>query len=790
MNLLMAIRIDGYKVFLPKDPLKRSSWVRDITAQERVVMPVVVPGELEDCFDSSLDPFENPVSFFTGPKGVGKSTFLLLKRSLIEGADRETGPAFKDIKCLPEGIYGHAFVAAQNSSSESLAFENPALLGQYSEAVMWELVWTFLFSLFIIQAEITRINTSQAIGAQRQRTDDARDPAQAGKARDFAIPDEARQLIGIASDEEINGKDFWRYLKRIVLESGATKARLKDIYEKQLLRLVRQAVVHHRYCLFLDAIDEHLKDERNERLLRSVHFPDRAARDPEDEPAEEVRNYDVWANAQTSLLGAGSKLYYDSDRRIKLYSSLRSEAYHSMKGGVAEQQRGEYCAQIHYEQRHLKVIAHANILVDETKWNGKAIKPDYDPNGKPLKTEHDQSEANTQLVAQSLESFFGRDSSNINETGKRESWIDCMIRHTMERPRELMLIGMNMGKKQCPSLATMNPEQRLDLIQAQARTIVKDFLEFLGDPLLWSDLESILGQVSSNVLTHQELEDVSNDVALATAYRLMHPFCRLHALGLLGSIEKADTGKPMQRFDFHAVDVRGSLEESLPAASPYYLLHPLLHCLAKGMSKKRAYHMEQQCFIGHGLPWKDVKSASRIVVSRQVDTVRVEFNGRPIMGPGIASELDRLRDMRDRRIFNRSRRFELPNRRASVFLLTCLLTMYTNETSKVAKDEFLTILKKMTATGIVASMLPYESNGQAAQRQSGKRTHTADTMVAIWEEIHNDYYVMTEIRSHLRAHIGDGVLLSFSLDGDSGIVTATGFSGAEISVRGFADGLS
>jgi hypothetical protein len=764
-------------------------------------MPVVIPGELEDCFDSSLDPFENPLSFFTGPKGVGKSTFILLKRSLIEGADREPGPAFKDIKCLPEGSEGRAFGAAQNSVSESLAFDSPALLGQYSEAVMWELVWTFLFSLFVVQAEINRINASQAIGAQRQRNDETRDLPQVGKTRDFAIPDEARKLIGIGPDEDINNKDFWRYLKRVILESGTTKARLKDIYEKQLLSLVRQSTYHHRYCIFLDAIDEHLTDERNVRLLRSVHYTPHGLAQ---ETSDKVRNYDVWANAQTSLLGAAAKLYYDSGRRIKLYSSLRSEAYHSMRGGVAEQQRGEYCAQIHYEQRHLRAIAHANILVDETRWNGRQIKPDYDVNGKLIKADHEQDGANAQLVAQSLESFFGQGSENINDTGKRESWIDCMIRHTMERPRELMLIGMNIGKRQCPGLATMNAEQRLDLIQAPARIIVRDFLEFLGEPLGWSDLECILGQVSGNVLTHQEVADISTAVAITTRNHVHQPFCRLHALGLLGSIEKSDTGKAMQRFDFHAIGLRGSLEESLPEASPYYLLHPLLHCLAKGMSKKRAYHVEQRCFIGHGLPWKYVKSTSRIVIDRQLDHVRVEFNGRPLMGPNIARELDELRSTRDRKIFNRTRRFQNPNRRASVFLLTCLLTMYTNESSKVAKDEFFAVLKKLIDTRVVLAMLPYESNGQKPQQQkrskhksfeppalaSGKRAHTSETMAAIWDEIHNDYYVLTEIRGHLREQIGDDVLLTYSMDGNEGIVMSTGFDGSEISVVGFADGLS
>lgn len=790
---LLVTKLNGCTVFLPEEKAARQVWKAAPSRTDGPSMPVVIPGGLGPCFDPAVDAFDDETSIFVGPKGMGKSTLLTLKRALIEGEVSNTTPVAKDIKCLPDRNFSGttAFHAPQGELDE-LRFLTAKEQGQFSVESMWESVWCFLFGAYILQAENDRTSASRLMANRRTNDDDKF--LDSDKEKDSLsseiVPSTVKAIVGLSAESRLESNDFWRYLRRIV-KSGTSQKALAEIYEEKIMPALRIAVKANRYCIFLDAIDEQLKDAEGQQLLRLVHKRRIArkaapAEDIDDPAQKEARNYDIWAGAQLSLIGTADKLLHDTNGKVRLYTSMRSEAFHSYVGGQAIGQLVS-CCQIEYDPHRLKTIVAANVLVDMDLHNKANI--DFSKNVKNSD--------------QQVEKFFGSDNYVVGN-GTHESWIACMLRQTMWRPRELMLIGANISLDKCSTLSELTAEQKLTLIGIPTHQILDDFTKFLG--VAWPPyiVEDVLPQIKSNVLTPSDIAEIAESLKTKTNGDIAHPFCRLYSLGLIGVVERTETGQQIQKFDFLAVDKQGALDEGLPGNSPYFLVHPLLQRriqMIPSASRQVKYHPMPAHVIGHLESWSDPETSVLCEISKTNSVVQITINGIVVVGAGVASALEnRLSKARkqDRKAVAAAKRFEKIGNQPTLFFLLILYCLYSNKNKFVSYSQFESSISDLQTAGWIPKVLAREKRqvkgavvvnhasknsdvpgNQTAQTESGKPL-VSEAMTLVWDGLKDNPHVLREIREHLKKVIGQGMVFKYIHEAESNRETLIGIHSVDI----------
>jgi hypothetical protein len=797
---LLVSNIKGCRIFVLEDVSQRRAWIADTSSVNQVKMPIVIPGALSRSFDPKGDPFEDEAAIFIGPKGMGKSTLLVLKRALIEGAVVDSRKPSKVIKCLPDNDFSEATAfRASRSKSGEIRFESPRELGQYSLQSMWEAVWCFLFASFVVQAHADRIASNRQIGSKVTVDEDKENLSKdtAGIAFD-GFNTSVKQTLGLSFKQRLEYSDFWTYLIRIV-KAGISEKTLMDQYEEHLLPLMRNAVKASRYCLFLDAIDEQLRDEKGQQLLRAVHH-DHVHDDLENVQTQTVqRNYDIWANAQLSLIGVVDKLWHDSDSNVRLYTSMRSEAYHSYRGGQAKGQLSETCRMLEYGDHQLLMIGAVNVFVDlqlHDKYTFNFASPTTDGHTK------------------AIESFFGSQGYAVSPKQK-EGWLASIVRQTMGRPREIMLIGSNISLDNCPTFSEMSTEEKFLKLREPGIKILEDFTNFLGVTAWPASFDKhLLPRLKTNVLTSEEIQRIADEFKQVTQDELEHPFCRLYSLGLLGTVEESETGKRVQRFDFSTVEKRGSLNQGLPRNnSPYFLLHPLLSRRVEevpALARLVKYQPDSGIIIGHMVPWKDPADSVECEMRLDNSLLQISIGDAIVLGKGSALwQADRLNrlNLKDKAAHYRARRFEKIGNRASVFFAVIIyaLSKVTSDTvNRAAFDNALLELKEARwipiylskeTTGNLNLNASSSSTGQIQKngiKELGVSPEDGKAIVkgtqSIWENLHVNDWVLREIERHLLESLGRKISFVFSQrDGEryEPKISVFGISSRAITITGF-----
>jgi len=632
---------------------------------------------------------------------------------------------------------------------------------------MWESVWCFIFSAFVLQAEADRTAASRSVGSRHSSGEDRGLDDSSDKTSHVPeiVPETVKAILGLAPDGRLESNDFWRYLRHIV-KSGTSQKTLAEIYESEILPNLRHAVRANRYCIFLDAIDEQLKDADGHQLLRAVHQK-RATTNSEDKTEagenypRESRNYDIWAGAQLSLIGVVDKLLHDTYGKVKLFTSMRSEAFHSYDGGQMMGQLAS-CCQIEYDPHRLATIVTANVLVD-LDLHSKAN----------INFAHDVKASD-----EYVKKFFGG-LDYLVDIGRHENWIDCVLRQTMGRPRELMHVGSSISIERCPTLSDMTLEQKLVRIGMPADKILDDFTKFLG--VAWPPYieEAVLPRIKSNVLTSTDIQEIALALHAKSNGDIAHPFCRLYSLGLIGVVEKTDTGNLIQRFDFSAVDKQGALDEGLPGNSPYFLVHPLLQRRIQSIPSVRRqvqYHPIQGQVIGHLQPWADPQMRVRCEINKLNGSVQIEIDGKVVLGPGVASGLAlrlSLSKTVDRKAQARARRFEKMGNQPSIFLLTLLFTLAKAPDNYITQVDYVRSLVRLQEEGWIPRLLAREKRSkevdrspdtdEAYARDVGKpQPHAVDAMKAVWEALDTNDYVLRAVSKHLKEVLGTSITFRYA----------------------------
>src|SRR3954454_13427285 len=309
------------------------------------------------------------------------------------------------------------------------------------------------------------------------------------------------------------------------------------------------------------------------------------------------RNKDsrIWIVGQLGICRAIRELL-GVNPHIKIFASIRKEAFNNLD---------------YYDRNAINISS----LVVQLHYSGDELSRIIDKNIAFMRRDDLVQPKGMTPIAR----FIGASNIRIVNpiTKKSELFYDFVLRHTLYRPRDLMLIG---GKIARIRAAERTQERLRAAVDQAASEIVQHYLaEMRGfievpDRLLFS-------LIPTNVLERRDLRRIANTYAAKMKSREPegfdeHPFCALYRLGLLGVVRRSREQKDVQIFrQPHDIE---KTNLTLPAER-LFLIHPALDDIIAQQSGDyvRAFHTYN--VIGHRRRWHEgsiVKCPPKFRVSR------------------------------------------------------------------------------------------------------------------------------------------------------------------------------
>ncbi|MFM7649255.1 MAG: toll/interleukin-1 receptor domain-containing protein [Cyanobium sp.] len=216
--------------------------------------------------------------------------------------------------------------------------------------------------------------------------------------------------------------------------------------------------------------------------------------------------------------------------------------------------------------------------------------------------------------APSLGHFVGMHTVADEAGMEREDVFQHLLRHTLGRPRDLIMICAELSRGRSELDA---PRLREIVREISGRNVVSNvfhemavFLRSLVDAKARGRL---FGLIPWNVLTRSELEAICCEFnglgpESAASFRdlqstLEHPFCELFNCGLIGTVQDDPAGRVTRQQFKQPHDIVDCLEGCLPRAD-YYLIHPALESLIERQRAAAGYQSFRWIVVGQRCPWR------------------------------------------------------------------------------------------------------------------------------------------------------------------------------------------
>jgi hypothetical protein len=295
----------------------------------------------------------------------------------------------------------------------------------------------------------------------------------------------------------------------------------------------------------------------------------------------------LWAMAQCTLVSAALELN-DANSHVKVYCTIRHEAFLEMHRCDDRLQKIQGSTlQIIYTQPDYRKIFEKNIDL-------MAASDLVEPRAKDPMTR-----------------FVGARNTQMKHRVMRspQETFAFILRHTVYRPRDLMLIGQ--------AIADLRPEDRTDIELHRAvagatgkiaAALVTEMRAFFPIP----QLDVLARLIPRNALTATEIDDI-NQAYLATQKiervegMLEHsPMSVLYRIGLLGTIQRNFSELlPYQNFR-KPFEIDFDEGDGLPTTEEFYLIHPCLDQFILERSGARYDRdFEARNMVGEGLSWAE-----------------------------------------------------------------------------------------------------------------------------------------------------------------------------------------
>lgn len=510
---------------MSKPDQRKSYWPIEGAAHDDVSRGAIY---VDSNIASFLDYDRQPI--IIASKGMGKTLLLRSKKKVLE--DRREGKLI-----IPRG----------------LEYDEPKIFGDiprsyagFRKVAFWTDLWraSILFSIF--SHGYGHLLAPSPDGTSHERDQHTHENLVKDYVNQLATEDTFR--IPLLSDIERSASNNpSHYLGELLCRGLSSAEKLRR--NAHVLKSMSERLIHNGVYLFIDAFDQTLTE----------HFGD---------------DLDVWKSAQVGLVLASHYLNTEN-HHIKVYASIRQEAFAGYRGDHSEVIRGK-ALQLEYDQEDLRRMF--------------------------LKGVDQYSHLST------IEGLVGLSAVHNDVFNVDENPFSYIYRHSSGTPRSVMYFGQVLAKLGADGSEVERSKKVKDTVnRIAAQNILDDYLKgqraiFLTSLREDAAVRQFLGLVCSNVLNARAMGAISKEFAKTrgTPTAELHPFCELFNIGLLGT-HRADpvTLKLVQFFRRpHQFDWQ---QQHIIKPESVYFLHPALHAeLIDGNPK---YRINKRCLIGVDYPW-------------------------------------------------------------------------------------------------------------------------------------------------------------------------------------------
>jgi len=721
VHKLTYYRIEGHDVFVPARD--RRAWQTN-ASNNQIRSPIVIPNLWASIFSKNSNPFLDERSIFVGPKGVGKSTLLHTKRAVVEGWVKGFEKQPNTI-CLP---LQDEMLSFPSTGEQRIRVPSDSPQGKiYSLLEAWISLWRLLLATLVIQADLDR--RSRAVASVGRQQEDSLSRASAPQ-----LPAFLREVFQPPGGR-IEATDLVRCIDNVV-NKAMTEVQIRSIYDHEVLPMLRDIVKATKYCLFVDAMDETLQGDEGQlfNIIQNgwLQTPAQEQEDQSEQKLKFEQNYNVWTNAQAGLVLAANGLFNDTNHRLKVFSSIRSEALPAAARTMARAQLTT-CGQVDYSIDKLETIIRLNMAIDFEDTSGEKV---FSDDGTVTASALDKVERK----------FMGADGTYRpnSGTGGPRRWVSEMVRLSMERPREIMMIGQGICRSAAPNLSVMTDTEKIVALKKQLPDMLEQFLEFfVGDCVLEQFRDNLFPFIHSSTLQYGDLQMIEKE-ANQRGILIDHPLCKLYGLGLLGYVEQPrETLIPVQQFKCRIDgDVRVA-ELHLPRNAQHFLVHPALD--AKCSLSVTGYHNNEPCLIGNGLIWEG-KVAPReigLILTKLPTLSTITIDGMPIAGGKRSRRVTAPNEGRESRVATAKTR---PN----ILLMAWLLAMEMKQKDNVSGEMIIEAVEFLVQKGFIPMTLPNQRSTQSGKLQP-KTVAVFQDMAFSLNDSHN---VVIDVRKFLDQRCG------------------------------------
>jgi hypothetical protein len=344
----------------------------------------------------------------------------------------------------------------------------------------------------------------------------------------------------------------------------------------QAVLLPAYSQIHRPTAVFIDNIDEFFAHHITRRDGVSTYHG--------------VLEPSYWYHAQLGLVSA-IHLLRAQNPHAKVFAAIRIEAFNALKDRIPNAVNLlSQMSVIRYDREALAAIFRRNIELERHR---NLAAPDAkDP----------------------FERFLGPDSRALHHhfTGTVEPVEDYIWRHTLARPRDLMLIGERLAQRPA---SQRTPDAVRRIVSDAAREICRLYIGEISPHLCWFDEGMLFPLIRWNVLTRERLEAISQDYnRLALGHippepgdEYIHVFSDLYRAGLLGHVTgDARDGRRRQVFPTIAEDGHLTFQPNgvLPPGATY-LIHPVLGSYLQQATADFVRNVDTRNLVAPDAPWRD-----------------------------------------------------------------------------------------------------------------------------------------------------------------------------------------
>ncbi|MEW8024854.1 MAG: hypothetical protein AB2803_14290 [Candidatus Thiodiazotropha sp.] len=400
-------------------------------------------------------------------------------------------------------------------------------------------------------------------------------------------------LSSIFTSGQKTVQDFFsRFINNRSLFEKITRTYLTD-YLNPALKEVSGAVY-----IFIDNVDEFfLEHLENDQEYSSTY------------------NDELWYQSQYCLLTVGRELSQEC-RHIKLFSTIRREVFDRISSTMRGQYSDSICY-LEYSKKDLLEIFTKNILNED-------------------ESNLADSNAEDPIVA-----FFGVGTIYNTHVGTTEEIFDYLLRHTLQRPRELIQIGREISRINANDRIEKTIKNR---VNTQSCEIGRQYLSEISLHFKDAYFNDMFSLINKNVLSREELENtcidyntihgISYDEETASACPRNQIYCILYSHGLIGYQEtNLTSGEVLQRFR-HVDSSQLTIQKQLPQADNYFI-HPCLNDLIRELNPD--FEPSRALVISADEKLHQVKEFCDTEATNKINNIHVHF-GLGQLGIGLVIE--------------------------------------------------------------------------------------------------------------------------------------------------------